>query len=223
MSRKKRQTEKIFKIFCEGDTEYNYFEYIRKNSAIKLAIKPINMNGGGYLNYLSKIKEDANSNCVAKFVVIDGDRACSVSGELAQLKNIINYCILQNDNKTTPHILIINFPDFEYVACLHTISYKGQKTEQYIKQCLKYSDLESFKSDKNLYKILTQENKGSINQLLQSINSNTAVIHNEFSYNKSKYELFVKTEAYLQNLGIKGTNFNDFYNVLDIFETKVKQ
>lgn len=28
MSRKKRQIDKIFKVFCEGDTEHSYFEYI---------------------------------------------------------------------------------------------------------------------------------------------------------------------------------------------------
>ena len=30
MSRKKRLVEKVFKVFCEGDTEHNYFEYIRR-------------------------------------------------------------------------------------------------------------------------------------------------------------------------------------------------
>lgn len=43
MSRKKRLVEKVFKVFCEGDTEYNYFEYIRKNKKVSLAIRPINM------------------------------------------------------------------------------------------------------------------------------------------------------------------------------------
>lgn len=41
MSRKKRLVEKVFKVFCEGDTEYNYFEYIRKNKKVSLAIRPI--------------------------------------------------------------------------------------------------------------------------------------------------------------------------------------
>ena len=51
MSRKKRLVEKVFKVFCEGDTEYNYFEYIRKNKKVSLAIRPINMKGGGYIIY----------------------------------------------------------------------------------------------------------------------------------------------------------------------------
>ena len=75
MSRKKQ-------VFCEGDTEYNYFEYIRKNKKVSLAIRPINMKGGGYANFLDQIKGDANSNCLAKFIVIDGDRAFKQWGNL---------------------------------------------------------------------------------------------------------------------------------------------
>lgn len=91
MSRKKRLVKKVFKVFCEGDTEYNYFEYIRKNKKVSLAIRPINMKGGGYANFLDQIKGDANSNCLAKFIVIDGDRALSFPGELDALKGIIDY------------------------------------------------------------------------------------------------------------------------------------
>lgn len=91
MSRVKRSIKKVFKVFCEGDTENNYFEYIRKNKKIDLAIKPINMHGGGYSNFLSTIKEDSNSNCLAKFIIIDGDRATRVVNEdFSQTKNLDN-------------------------------------------------------------------------------------------------------------------------------------
>ena len=56
MSRKKRVVDKVFKIFCEGDTEYNYFEYIRKNKKVSLAIRSINMKGGGYASFLEQIE-----------------------------------------------------------------------------------------------------------------------------------------------------------------------
>lgn len=214
MSRKKRQIDKIFKVFCEGDTEHSYFEYIRKNKRVSLAIKPINMNGGGYANFLAQIREDANSNCLAKFIVIDGDRATTVQGEEQELKKIIDYCLLQNESKRTPHILIIDFPNFEYVACIHTFEYKGQNVEQYIKRELKYPNVEKFKSDINVYKVLIESGKGSIEQLLSAINPSTAIIHNEFTYNKSKYEVFVNMKYDMDKLGIRGTNFGDFYTVL---------
>ena len=221
MSRKKRQTEKIFKVFCEGDTEYNYFEYIRKNKKALLAIRPVNMNGGEYSNFLSQIQQDANSNCLAKFIVIDGDRALTVSREIDELKKIIEYCNNQNKSKRIPHILIIDFPDFEYVACLHTFKYKGQKVEQYIQKELKYTDIDDFKADKNIYKVLVESGIGSIEHLLSAMTSCNAVISNNFIFNKAKYEIVVNMTYDMDNLGIKGTNFGDFYKVLHSLEVVV--
>lgn len=214
MSRKKREVEKVFKVFCEGDTENNYFDYIRKHKKISLAIKPVNMHGGGYSNFLSQIKEDANSNCLAKFIVIDGDRAVSIQGEKANLKKIIEYCKVQNESKRIPHILIIDFPDFEYVACLHIFNYKGQNVEQFIKTELKYSDIEKFKSDQDVFSVLVERGKGSIDHLLGSINAHTALIQNDITVNKNKYEIQVCTTVNEDNWGKRGTNFDDFYKLL---------
>ncbi len=46
MSRKQRILKKRYAIFCEGDTEYNYTEKMRKNQGVELVLKPINMHGG---------------------------------------------------------------------------------------------------------------------------------------------------------------------------------
>lgn len=194
MSRKKRVVEKVFKVFCEGDTEHNYFEYIRKNRKVSLTIRPINMKGGGYANFLDQIERDANSNCLAKFIVIDGDRTLSVPGEQDALKRIIDYCKIQNSSKRIPHILIIDYPDFEYVACLHTYAYKGQNVEQYIKRELGYRDIDAFKADDKVFKVLVESGKGSIEQLIKSVNHATAIVNNNFSINKSKYEYWLSLQ-----------------------------
>ena len=92
MSREKRKLRKKFIVFCEGDTEYNYIDTMRLNQGVELALKPINMHGGGYSNFLEVIKKEANNNCLAKFIVIDYDRVKKHPGELAKLKEIIEYC-----------------------------------------------------------------------------------------------------------------------------------
>ena len=56
MSRIKRTLQKRFVVFCEGDTEYNYINAMRKNAGVQVILKPINMKGGGYLNFLKKIR-----------------------------------------------------------------------------------------------------------------------------------------------------------------------
>lgn len=57
MSREKRKLRKRFIVFCEGDTEYNYIDTMRLNQGVELALKPINMHGGGYSNFLEVIKK----------------------------------------------------------------------------------------------------------------------------------------------------------------------
>ena len=118
--------------------------------------------------------------------------------------------------------LLIDYPDFEYIACMHTFAYTRQNVDQYIKNELGYSDINEFKADEDVYKVLVESGKGSIAQLLASINKRTALIVNTFSIDKKKYEIQVKkTVLNKDNFGIKGTNFNEFYDVLQGLDVKV--
>ena len=74
MSRKERVLKKRYAIFCEGDTEYNYIDKMRRNQGVELVLKPINMHGGGYSNFLRQIKKEAQSNYLAKFIIVDADQ-----------------------------------------------------------------------------------------------------------------------------------------------------
>lgn len=53
MSRPERKLQKRFVVFCEGDTECNYIDKMRdvKRQDVQIALKPINMHGGGYSNF----------------------------------------------------------------------------------------------------------------------------------------------------------------------------
>lgn len=55
MSRPQRSLRKIFIIYCEGDTEYHYINHMRKNQGVELSLKPVNIKGGGYLNFLDYV------------------------------------------------------------------------------------------------------------------------------------------------------------------------
>lgn len=132
MNRKTRVTKKNFKVFCEGDTEYNYIDEMRRQRRLSISLKPVNMRGGGYSNFLEQVKIDGATNCLAKFIIIDGDRAVVEGGEKKNLQELLEYCIIQNQSGRIPHFLIIDHPDFEYIACMHTPKYKGQNVTQYI-------------------------------------------------------------------------------------------
>lgn len=131
MSRKKRILQKRFAIFCEGDTEYNYIDKMRRNQGVELVLKPINMHGGGYANFLQKIRTESQSNYLAKFIIVDADRLTTIQGELDGFNKLLEYCMIQNKKGNTPHFIIMDNPNFEYVACLHSPAYKGQDVHKF--------------------------------------------------------------------------------------------
>ncbi len=133
-------------IYCEGDTEFNYIEHMRRNQGVELSLKTVNMKGGGYSSFLDCVKTDAKNNCLAKFIIIDADRARVDEGELRNLKELMDYCDLQNRKGGIPHFLVLDNPDFEYIACLHDPAYKGQDTERYITSTFGFASLDDFKN-----------------------------------------------------------------------------
>ena len=220
MSRKVRDTKKNFKVFCEGDTEFNYLDEMRRKSKFSITLKPINMKGGGYSNFLDILKTDGRANCLAKFIIVDGDRAINQVGEKKNLQELINYCILQNQCRRTPHILIINYPDFEYIGCLHTPQYRGQDVEQYIISKLKYKSIDQFKADNRIYSVLNTKGNSSEHMLLSLNNKNCFVI-NKYAVIKSLYTIKVDTTYDWNKLGIRGSNINEYFEILNYFNSPV--
>lgn len=154
MSRVKRELQKRFVVFCEGDTEYNYIDKMRKNQGVFISLKPINMHGGGYANFLTQIKKESKTNCLAKFIIVDADRLKKHPGEKEGFLKLVEYCRLQNNKGVVPHFLIVNNPDFEYVACLHVPGYNSQDVTKFIQTGLNFPTLEQFKKHTQIYDLL---------------------------------------------------------------------
>lgn len=218
MSRKIRATQKNFKVFCEGDTEYNYIDEMRRQKKLSITLKLVNMKGGGYSNFLETLKIDGTSNCLAKFIIIDGDRAVSVDGEKRNLRELLEYCILQNQSRRIPHFLIVNYPDFDYIACLHTPKYKGQNISQYIINELGYKSVDEYKADSKVYHALNT-NKNSYNLMLSLLRKEDCFVINKYSINKKLFEMKISTIYEWENLGKKASNINEFFEVVNSFIT----
>ena len=189
MSRPERKLQKRFVVFCEGDTEYNYIDKMRKRQDVQIALKPINMHGGGYSNFLKKIKTESQTNCLAKFIIVDADRLMKHPGEKESFLQLAEYCRLQNKKGTIPHFLIVNNPDFEYVACLHVPEYKGQEVTRFLQTVLGFQSLEQFK-DK--------------------------FVKNTYSVKKKNFEIAIsRTDVKWELLDRKGSNMEEFFDVID--------
>ncbi len=218
MSRKIRDTKKNFKVFCEGDTEYNYINEMRRQKRLSIVLKPVNMKGGGYSNFLEQIKTDGTANCLAKFIIVDGDRAIEEEGERESLRQLLEYCILQNRSGRIPHFLIVDSPDFEYIACLHVPKYKGNNTARYIMKEMGYKNIDEFKADEKIYNVLNS-NGSSYAIMLSLLKKENCFIINNYSISKKQYEIQTSTQYDWEKLGRKGSNINEFFEVISFFNT----
>ena len=218
MSRLKRQTQKHYKVFCEGDTEYNYIDEMKRQRKLKITIKPVNMEGGGYKEFLNQIRRDGEANCLAKFIIIDGDRAIKEGeGERKNLAKLLEYCDIQNKSERIPHIIIVNCPDFEYVCCLHVKRYRNQQTKQFIIGELSYSSLEAFKKDIKIFKKLTTQGN-SPDYMIDILKKRPQFIRNTIKVLKNTFDIrVVNTVCNWELLGAKTSNFFEYYDLLDMF------
>ncbi len=217
MDRKSRQLHSNYYILCEGTTEYNYFNSFKQKifTTSNVTIKIKNMHGGGYSNIMREIVKLGKTGFLAIFVIFDGDKAETLE-EKKQLEKLINFCKDRNEKLSAPCFLIINSPNFEYVACLHDPLYKGKNTSIYIEKILGYRDLENFKSDVKIYEKLNTEPR-SYNVMVKRLKKQ----HNKIIQNKYKVETVKKitissTKSDLNAIGKNGSNINELFEILDI-------
>lgn len=217
MSRLERKLQKRFVVFCEGDTEYNYIDKMRgiRRQDVQIALKPINMHGGGYSNFTRKIKTESQTNCLAKFIIVDADRLVKHYEEKDSFQQLAEYCRLQNKKGTIPHFLIVNNPDFEYIACLHVPEYKGQEVTRFLQTVLGFPSLEQFKRNTGVYECLNNGER-SYQVLIQKIRGKDKFVKNTYSVKKKNFEIAIsRTDVTWDLLDRKGSNMEEFFDVID--------
>ena len=215
MSRRERVLKRRYAVFCEGDTEYNYTDKMRKRQGVELVLKPINMHGGGYSNFLKQIKKESHTNYLARFIIVDSDRIINVPGEKDNFLKLLEYCRIQNDKGNTPLFVIADNPDFEYVACLHDADYKGQETKTYIVKNWGFKDLDSFKNEAEIYDFLNSGSK-SFETMLDIIRTQEKLVKNRYEIRKKTFDISIRSTEYNPDvLGRKTSNIEEFFDVID--------
>lgn len=215
MSRKERILKKRYAVFCEGDTEYNYIDKMRKNQGVELVLKPINMHGGGYSSFLAQIKKEAQTNYLAKFIIVDADRMKDIPGERDNFLKLLEYCKIQNDKGNTPHFVIVDNPDFEYVSCLHDPNYKGQDSKSYIEKTWKFKSIGDFKSNPDVYDFLNTGKK-SYRNLMEALKKQGRLVCNHYDIKKKTFDISImRTDYNPESLNWKCSNIDEFFEVID--------
>lgn len=121
---------------------------------------------------------------------------------------------IQNKKGTVLHFLIVDNPDFEYVACLHIPDFNNQNTKQYIEK-LEFKKLENFKSDKRIYDYLNSKGN-SYQNMIHKLKDRKKFVENKYSIGKKHMEIIVhNTFLVWDNENIKGSNIDEFFNIIN--------
>ena len=213
MGRPMRNLKRTFVVFCEGDTEYNYFSGMKNIPDLEITLKPINMHGGGYKNFLQEVKKESSLNRIATFIIVDGDRAQNINGELKALQELQKYCERQNNkNSLRPYFLIVNTPDFEYISCLHDSEYSGGDVTKHIKNNFRFADITAFKSNARIYEFLNSGKKNYQNMLKQ-IEKRPKLISNRYKTDGMIISL-TATDTFWNLIEQRGSNIEEIFDII---------
>lgn len=171
------------------------------------------MKGGGYKSFLDYVKQNGSINRLATFIIVDGDRAKNIPGELLALQELKKFCDTQNklDNKS-PYFLIVNSPDFEYIACLHDPKYSGSDTTQHIEKIFKFKSLADFKRYTDIFKFLNSNSRNYQN-MIKKLRNQPKLISNTFQ-KKGIFIIFSNTAYNWELIEQKNSNIEEFFEIV---------
>lgn len=217
IARNFRQPIQNILVFVEGDTEENYFKGFRqhKKNNIKLSFKPSNMDGGGYKNFLNKIRKESSKGYIAFFIIIDLDK---VQSDSANFNELLAYCRKKNSEKNQiPYFLIGTNKDFEFFACCHCSKYKISKdTKSYIEKDLNFKDLNKFKSDSKVYEFLNRDGR-SFENALETLKSINPYIKNTYTKTNKGLDISInitQTSIDSNRINSKNSNIDEFFDLI---------
>lgn len=210
-----RIARKRIKLFVEGDTEENYFKNFSKCNEVELIFTPVNMNGGGYNNFLKQIRRSSSDGFIAIFIVIDLDK---LNSDRDNFNKLVKYCETKNKDKyNIPHFLIGNNKDFEIFACCHCNRYNiGRNTKKYIEDDFNYRDLDKFKSDKKVYDYLNKDGR-SYGIALDKLSKRNSYIQNKYTKKIKGLDIKIKIDRVIINEENEhgfNSNINEFFEIV---------
>ena len=95
-------------------------------------------------------------------------------------------------------------------------NHKSQNIAQYIVKELGYKNVEEFKGDDKIYNVLNT-NGNSSDLMLSLLKRDNCFVVNKYSIKKNLYEIKISTIYDWEKLGRKGSNINEFFEVISSF------
>ena len=221
--RQKRQFAKNFIVYCEGDTERHYIDGMRRwlhevDSNAHVRITPIDVGGGGYGAILHRLKKDSDSNCLARFVLVDFDRYRGVEGEAIAFKRLVEYSN-NSRGKLSPCILVVSNKNFEYTLCFHDERYKGQDATAHLRSSWGYRTLDDCKADVGVWDRAHRGARGH-DKALNCMEGRHLVLENTIVVDPKHFGITLKRVRFDESCEhILGVNLGDLFKVVRFQES----
>ena len=212
------------RLFVEGKSENNYFNDLGKKVDVKFVIEPIDMKGGGYSNFLQRIKEKGYQGCTAVVIIMDLDKIDD-NKEKENFEKLVRYCERQNKNKgcPVPYILIGSYEDFEYFACCHSKDYKGGDTSQFILKNYKYKSVDDFKADSKIYDVLNNtKNNRSFEKACSVTSKKSSYFKNEIESKGKNGDITIKLLSFTINKEVSNSKNSNIHELFKLIEDTKK-
>lgn len=213
--RKARSLQRKFTVYCEGETEKHYLTGLKRwfgaeYPDVRLTIEAISVHGGGYIEFVKRLKCEPDSNCLARFVMLDYDRCKHHPSERDAFRSLIK--ISQDSRKRRiPVILIVSNNSFEYPLCCHDPEYHDGDEVRFLCKAWGYRDLDAAKADEKIWEA-AHRGKRSHECALRRLAQKPRLITNEIVRSRSEPTIKLKdTELNLDHETGKSSNLYDLF------------
>lgn len=223
MPKKEREKKKLSKrivVYCEGGTEENYSNGLKKrikevDPSTKVAIKPEDIGGGGYKSFYDELIKEPDSNCIARVVLLDLDRYTTHPEERPEFMKLVELS-RGSMSKHVPCILIGSYEDFEYCLCCHDAQYKDGDTTAFLTKKWGYSSLDECKADENVWK-KAHTGKRSCKQAVDHLAGRPKAIKNAISAVKGTHSVKLADVTFDdEKISGRGSNFEDLFKTIGV-------
>ncbi len=174
------------------------------------------MEGGGYTNFLRQVRKGGDAGYLATFIIVDYDRAKAIEGEQQHFQELLKFCKRKNKEGRSAYFLIVDNPDFEYFACLHSPDYKNNDIVAFLCRAFGLKEINKFKGKSDVYTLLNQ-NGWSTKTAIERTEKSKKIVTNTYTKNFKNMDLKIKvkrTDYFVENAMHKGSNIDELFDII---------
>lgn len=220
VGRGQRSLTRKFTVLCEGKTEARYIDGLKKwlasdHPEVKLSVEYIDVGGGGYAEFERRLRAEPDSNCLARFVLLDYDRCLNNQAERRAFSRLVEMSHLSRDRRV-PLVLIVSNESFEYALCCHDPDYRDDNPESFLVRKWGYRDSGDVKSDVGIWSRAHLGQRGH-HVAVKHFGNGKRVLKNELVWEKASLRLKLKKVSYSpERENTRSSNLDDLFRALDV-------